>query len=661
MKSRYFLLLLSGILIHCLHQSNAQSYILNSPGGKAEFQISFGNSIEYSVLYNRNLVIEHSTFNLQFSQAPVFGKDLKVIKVEEKMVNEKWQPVAGNYQEVVNHYNEMVFNIREKKFPERTILFAVRAYDDGIAFRYNVPESWSRFLPNYEQNTRLILVKETTDFHFTSDHLAWAADYGAYDTHQEASFDPIFLSEIQGDQVIGLPFLAKVSNACYAAITEARLTDWAGMYLKKARLDQPFTLTSDLSPLPDNPAGKVMVLPGSWSPWRVIMLGDRPGALIESEIISNLNDPCEIKNPSWIKPGISAWDHWWSGEVKMDTKTLEAYIQLAADMGWEYMLIDWHWYGAPFTTDGEFWADPNADITTVNPAVNMTEVREFAKEKNVKLILWLLWEHVDKQMDEAFALYESWGIAGVKIDFMARDDQEMVNWYHKVVKKAAEYKLVVDFHGAYKPTGWSRTYPNLLTREGVLGNEYSKWSSRVTPEHNVTLPFTRMLAGPMDYTPGGFLNVTAENFRAGAPAQVMSTRAHQLAMFVVYFSPYTVACDHPDNYKNQPGIEFLKEVPTTWDDTRVLSGEVGDHIIMARKKGNRWYIGGMNNSEPKNITIHLDFLPEEKYTMNYFKDSPESNIDPTKILTGKTDLSGGEYYPIKMEKGGGFAGYVEPK
>jgi alpha-glucosidase len=264
-------------------------------------------------------------------------------------------------------------------------------------------------------------------------------------------------------------------------------------------------------------------------------------------------------------------------------------------------------------------------------------------------------------MDEAFALYESWGISGVKIDFMARDDQEMVNWYHKVVKKAAEHKLVVDFHGAYKPTGWSRTYPNLLTREGVLGNEYSKWSSRITPEHNVTLPYTRMLAGHMDYTPGGFLNATAESFRNGAPAQVMTTRAHQLAMFVVYYSPYTVACDHPANYAGQPGIEFLKEVPTIWDDTKFISGEVGEYIVMARKKDDRWFLGGMNNSEQRDLNIHLDFLQEGKYKIHYFKDSPDSNVKPADISIGVDTVQGGQYFQVRMEKGGGFAAFIELK
>jgi len=638
----------------------SETYVVQSPDQNSEYKITVGDKIVYEVWYKGTRIIENSTFGLQFSQAPYFGRNVKILQVEKTSFNETWEPVVGSFSQVLNYYNELIISVQENKSPERVVSIAIRAYNDGVAFRYQIPESWSRFLPNYQDVERLTLMNESTSFNFTANHKIWAADYRSYATHQEEEFNPMFLDEITPEQVIGLPFLVKINSKCYAAITEADLTDWAGMYLKKEDVGSNLTnLEVDLSPLPGNSKEKVKVLPGSWSPWRVIMLADSPGALIESEIVNNLNDPCEIEDPSWIVPGISAWDHWWSGEVNMNTGTLIDYIQLAADMDWEYMLIDWHWYGAPFRTDGEFRADPDADITTVNPAVNMPEVIEFAKKNDVKLILWLLWDHVEKQMDEAFALYESWGISGVKIDFMARDDQEMVNWYHKVVKKAAEHKLVVDFHGAYKPTGWSRTYPNLMTREGVLGNEYSKWSSRITPEHNVTLPYTRMLAGHMDYTPGGFLNVTAKDFRNGAPAQVMTTRAHQLGMFVVYFSPYTVACDHPDNYRNQKGIEFLKEVPASWDDTKFLCGDVGEYIVMARKRGNRWYIGGMNNSISRDALIKLDFLPAGKYKLHYFKDSPKSNVEPTDITIGTENVEGGQFYNLKMEKGGGYAAYLE--
>jgi len=237
----------------------------------------------------------------------------------------------------------------------------------------------------------------------------------------------------------------------------------------------------------------------------------------------------------------------------------------------------------------------------------------------------------------------------------------MVNWYHRIVKTAASHHLMVDFHGAYKPDGFSRTYPNLITREGVMGNEYNKWSLRVTPEHMVTLPFTRMLAGPMDFTPGGFLNRTPEKFENGTPAQVMGTRALQLAQFVVYDSPFMVACDHPDNYKGQVGVEILKKVKTVWDDTKILNGQVGEFITSARRSGNEWFIGSMTNSEPRSLEIKLDFLDSGKYKMTAFEDTPESAIDAEKVMRTTKMVAKGDVVKIRMALGGGFAAWLEPE
>jgi alpha-glucosidase len=365
----------------------------------------------------------------------------------------------------------------------------------------------------------------------------------------------------------------------------------------------------------------------------------------------NLNDPCAIEDVSWIKPGKCAWDHWWSAEVKMDTETLKKYIRFASDMGFPYQLIDWQWYGQ--------FNKPDADITSVNPAVDMPEVLRFAKEKNVRCWVWLYNTDAERQYKEAFALYEKWGIAGVKIDFMDRDDQEMVNWYHKIVKAAAEHHLLVNFHGAYKPDGLQRTYPNFITREGVMGNEYAKWSTRVTPEHNVTLPFTRMLAGPMDYTPGGFLNRTPDKFKTGSPANVMNTRCNELAKFVVYDSPVMTVCDHPDNYYNQPGIDFLKAVPTKWDDTRIPAGEVGKYIVSVRKSGSDWFIGVMTNSEARELNIKLDFLEAGKYSAAIFSDAPDANVNAEKLVQEKKSVDKSTILKVKMAPAGGFVAHLQ--
>jgi alpha-glucosidase len=333
----------------------------------------------------------------------------------------------------------------------------------------------------------------------------------------------------------------------------------------------------------------------------------------------------------------------------MNTETIRQYIDLAAAMGWKYQLIDWQWYGQ--------YNRPDADVTTVNPDVDMPEVLQYAEEKGVKCWLWLYWTDIDRQLEEAFALYEKWGVAGVKIDFMARDDQEMVNWYHKVVREAAEHHLMVNFHGAYKPTGMRRTLPNMMTREGVLGNEYNAWSTRITPDHDVTLPFTRMLAGQMDYTPGGFLNRGKGEFRAGHPTQVMGTRCHTLAKFVVYNSPITTVCDHPDHYYGEPGVEFLKEVPAVWDETKVLNGEIGEYITMARRSGNKWFIGSMTNSYERTLKIPFDFLGNKNYVIHTFRDV---NGDPVSVNMETKKITGDDELTIHMQPGGGFAAYLVP-
>ena len=383
------------------------------------------------------------------------------------------------------------------------------------------------------------------------------------------------------------------------------------------------------------------------------MVGDNPGKLIESEIVQNLNAPCAITDPSWIKPGISAWDHWWSGEVKMEMAVIKQYIDFASEMGWPYMLVDWQWYGK--------YAVPDADITKEAPQINMAELIRYATSKNVKLILWLYNSDVNRNSayKKAFPLYQKWGIAGIKIDFMDRDDQDMVNWYHDIIKCAAENQLLVDFHGAYKPDGIIRTYPNMITREGVMGNEYYKFSDKMSPEHNVKLAFTRMLAGQMDYTPGGFLNVTKAEYKNQSPALVWNTRAAELSKFVIYESPLTVVCDHPDHIVNQPGAEFLKIVPTTWDDIHFIDGYPGDFVAIAKKTDKDWFVGVMNNSKMKEVTIKLDFIESGSLLMEIWADADDANVSPKNLKISSQYVRQGDLITIKMANNGGWVARIK--
>lgn len=624
-----------------------KTYKLTSPNSNVEVNVHVGEKIQYEISFNKTQIINPSAVSFAFANAPVLGNNMLVNDVKEWTENSTWKPVLKRFETISNHFNGLLIKLQEERFPGRTMDLEFRVFNDGAAFRVIFPESI---------NEREVTINdENTIFNFADNFDCWVVDYVAYDSHQESEFIPRKVSELTEKMVTGLPLTLKVNDNIYAALTEAALVDYAGMYLKPSIAEGKFALRSQLAPRHEKEENeeKVMFTGAHKTPWRVVMLGETPGELVESEIIQNLNEPCAIEDPSWIQPGVSAWDHWWSGEVKMEQEVIYEYIDLASEMGWPFMLIDWQWYGQ--------YNRVEADIMKPAPQLKMDEIFAYAKSKNVKCWLWLYWTDVDRaDWEAACKLYSDWGAAGIKIDFMARDDQEMVNWYHRIVKTAAEHKLMVDFHGAYKPTGWRRTYPNLMTREGVLGNEYNKWSIRVTPEHMCTLPFTRMLAGPMDYTPGGFLNRNANQFINGQPANVFGTRANTLAQFVIYDSPYLVACDHPDNYKGETGVEFLKQVKSVWDDTKVLNGAIGEYITMARRDGENWFVGAMTNSYTRELEITLDFLPEGKFEMTSYSDAEKTLDDAEFSEKKKTRVKKGDVVKISMIPGGGFAASIQP-
>ncbi len=317
------------------------------------------------------------------------------------------------------------------------------------------------------------------------------------------------------------------------------------------------------------------------------------------------------------------------------------------------MLVDAGWAA---NGTGPNWS--RADLTRTVAAIDMPAILQHAKTKNVRIWLWAHWSDVQRQMDEAFPLFEKWGVAGVKIDFMNRDDQWMVDFYHRVVKLAAEHHLMIDFHGAYKPDGIHRTWPNLITREGVMGAEYNKWSGRVTPEHNVTLPFTRMLAGPLDYTPGGFNNVTPAEFQPrNLQPMVMTTRAHQLALYVILETGLQMLADYPEIYKGHKELDFLRAVPVVWDETHVIGGRPAEYLTMARRNGREWYVGSITGSHGKELDIPLEFLGKGEYLAEIYSDGagPKQTTKEEKAVNASTVLH------VKMAPAGGQAIRIRPK
>ncbi|WPU94848.1 glycoside hydrolase family 97 protein [Mucilaginibacter sabulilitoris] len=630
--------------------SFAQTFKLISPDEKKVVEISNTNGLRYTVSSDGLTIIHPSSLGFEFKDEPSIGTDLTVTDHVEHSVNQTWVPVVKTkHSTIANRYNELELSLVEKSGQMRRMNVCFRAYDDGVAFRYE--------LFGADKIGDRQLVKELTSFNLPANAKAWVADYGSYTTSQETEFQPKNLNHITEKTIAGLPLLIELDRRHYAAITEANIDNYPGLYIGSLKTDTGATdkidLVTKLSPLPgENENGvKARFTNNQLTPWRVIMLGGSPGKLIESELIQNLNPPCALKETTWIKPGMSAWDNWWSGDVKMDMPTIKKYIDLASAQHWPYMLIDWQWYG-PFNK-------PEADITKPVPQLNMPEILAYAKAKKVKCWLWLYSSDVNRNdnFEKAFPIYERWGIAGVKIDFMDRDDQQMVNWYRRIIKAAAQYHLMVDFHGAFKPDGIERTYPNMITREGVLGEEYSKFSTRITAGHNTTLPFTRMLAGPMDYTPGGFLNVKKEAFKKGNPTEVMNSRCAELAKFVIYESPFTVYCDAPEHILGQPGADFLNHIPTVWDDTKVLGGYPGQYIIIAKRSGNDWYIGIMTNDTERKLQLKMDFLPSGKYTLSSWADvlsSPQSLTRSEKKVTASSVIN------IHLDTAGGWVAKITP-
>lgn len=632
---------------------SAQKFQITSPDRNIKMEINYENELSYSISYHDKLLIDNSPLGFEFKDEEPMKNAMNLLNTPKvSLEKESWTPVVKNKHERISlEWNETILSLKETIGNRRQMDLFIRIYDDGVAFRYQL--YGGRKVGNRQ------ITRELTGFSLPQSSFGWVAEFKRpYTSSQETEYVKTALTEMAPATIAGLPFLVEIDKTTYMAITEANIDDYSGFYIGKGtgNKNDRIMLTTKLSPLPgESEEGvKTRFAEKAQTPWRVIMIGNHPGKFIESEIIHGLNPPCAIKDPSWIKPGMCAWDHWWSGEVKMEMDVIKEYIDLAATQGWPYMLIDWQWYG-PYNK-------PEADITKPAPQLNMPEILEYARSKNVRCWLWLYNTDVNNNDNykEAFALYEKWGIAGIKIDFMDRDDQEMVNWYRRIIKKAAEHKLLVNFHGAYKPDGIDRTYPNMITREGVLGEEYSKFSNRIIPEHNITLAFTRMLAGQMDYTPGGFLNVTREEFKQQSPTLVANTRCAELSKFVIYESPLTVFCEHPSHVLGQPGADFMKIVPTVWDDTRFIDGYPGEYIVMAKRSGKQWFIGAMNNSTQRTIEINTSFLPEGKYILEYWEDGKDANRKPTSLNKKSVSFMSGKPLKIKMANAGGYVGVFYP-
>jgi len=640
------LIALSGIL------PRAHSALtVKSPGGNVfvSFRLDREGTPQWQVAGPQGVLMSWSRVGLIFDETPPLASGFVLVDSLVTERDETYELIAAKTRSARDHHFELRVFLKESAPPRRKLDLVFRVFDDGAAFRY--------ILPADGPAGPFAIVRELTEFHFPSDLNAWAFQINTFRSSFEGLYLPTTVSAIPDTALVHPPLTMQRADGVTLAITEADLTDYAGMYLRGL----PGTaLQVVLAPLPGG--GQICVrgqTPFS-SPWRVLMIGKRPGDLIESTIIENLNAPCALGDVAWIKPGKAIFP-WWPDffsdgpgvPSKMGFENQKYYVDFAADNGFEYLELEPPWYGPEadcINNPGKY------DITKPIPELRLPDLFAHARSRNVGIFLWAHWENVNRQADEAFALYEQWGAAGVKIDFMNRDDQEMVRWYHTALKKAAAHHLMVYFHGAYKPTGSRRTYPHLVTLEGVLGNEQNKVSYLATPEHTVTLPFTRMLAGPMDFTPGGFRNATAEQFKpVYSRPMVMGTRCHQLAMFVVYESPLMMVCDDPAAYRDQPGLAFIRDVPTAWEETRVIDGQIADYVVVARRKGKTWYLGAMTDWTARELSIPLSFLEPGEYQAEMYADGKNADTHPTEVSVTQYTVTARSVMPVRLARGGGLA------
>ncbi len=635
-----FIFLSASLLLAIAAQ--ADTYSLKSPNSRLQVDLAnSANGLSYSVSLDGKQFIKESSLGLIINSVPIGKNEMQFIGKEDASVKESFELVAGRTKTVADHYNTYTLKFTAKDERKLNLNLVVRAYDEGVAIRYQ--------LPNQSGLDQFTIQNELTRFIFANDYNCFGFNQGKFVHSHEGEFDAVKSSLIREHNLYDNPLVCKTGvGQTTFALAESNVRDYSGAWFTGTGSGEngvEIRLTHSVDNRPDgsNYASVRAKMPakGFNTPWRVIMVGDSPGKLTESSLIAVLGEPTQMKDTSWIKPGKTAWDWWNDSQVVlgkgstaakpgMNTDTYKAYIDFAATLGLEYILIDEGWHQGSTTT-----SKPGSDLLKPVPAMDMPAILKYAKDKKVGVWVWLQWKQLDWQMEEALAAYEKWGIKGIKVDFMDRSDQEMVDYFHKLLTLTAKHHIMVDLHGAYPPNGLVRTYPHYLTQEGVLGAEYNKWSSRVTATHNVTLPFTRMILGPIDYTPGGFRHTTTEEFpklRRNTLPYVKTTRGQAVAMYVVYDSPFQMLADSPISYSKtegawpkpqsewEDGLEFIKDVPVTWDETRILQGDIGQYIVSARRKGKDWYIGAMTNESGRTLTIPLSFLGKGSYKAQMWQD-----------------------------------------
>ena len=679
-----FFTLVISFLLGC--ERTPSSFYSSSPGNKISVRIfECSNRIGYQVLYDSVVQIDSSFIGFDFLDSPSFSENLIITNWTEAPFSEEWEMPWGEQRLVQNNYNEIKLEISETSEPKRVVNLVFRVYDDGLGFRYEFPAQ-----PNWSEVT---IMDENTEFRLTGDHMTWwiPGDWDIY----EHLYNTTRVSEIDAiskrghknlaattipENAVNTPVTMKTRDGIYLSLHEADLTDYAGMTLKVDT--NKFKFTSELVGAPEGHKVKRQ-LPFA-TPWRTIQLAESAGDLIESNLIVNLNEPADSTvDVSWFRP-MKYVGIWWEmhmnkstwqykgGKHGATTENAKRHIDFAAENGFGGVLIEgWNtgwerWIGFP-DREGVF------DFVTPYPDYDLEEVVSYGKLKNVDVIM----HHetsaaprtYEQQLDTAFSLMKSLGIHSVKTGYVGpiipdgerHHGQWMVNHYHMVLEKALASKIAINAHEPIKGTGKRRTYPNAISREGLRGQEFNAWSIEKgnPPEHLTIVPFTRMLAGPIDFTPGIF-NIEMKPYKTANNSRVNTTVAHQLGLYVVIYSPIQMAADLIEHYDNKPEFQFIRDVAVDWEQSKVLDGEIGEYIVIARQErdGQNWYVGGVTDENNRTYNLNFDFLADSiSYDAIVYRDGEEAHWEsnPYPVAIDSLQIDNTMTLPIELAPGGGFA------
>lgn len=627
-----------------------QNYTLRSPDGRIEMRIRAGGRLAYDVAVRGKTVMENSTASVRIDGARL-GAGIRVRSAKERAQDAVMEPqVKQKFAKIREQYNELRIEA------EGGFAATFRAYNEGVAYR----------LETSLAQARVKVFDEEAAFRFPEDYQVYYPAEESFFSHNERKYARLRLSSIAPGTLATLPVVVDAGGV-KLALAEADVEDYPGLWFRGTggkELDAAFppyprkeSLRGDRDYRVVEAEDYIAETSGTRAlPWRLVAVAEKDGDLITNQLVWLLQKPSQIADAGWIRPGKVAWD-WWNAlnvygvdfRAGVNTATYKYFIDFASKYGIEYIVLDEGWYRL-------------GNVLDVVPEVNMQEITAYAAQKKVGVILWVVWKTLADQMQAALDQYAKWGVKGIKVDFMQRDDQKLVNFYHELAREAAKRKMLVDYHGAQRPALMTRTWPNIISTEGVRGLEWSKWSAETDPPHTVMLPFTRMFLGPMDFTPGAMKNAARGSFAALFETPMsMGTRCHQLAMYAIYESPLQMLSDSPSNYLREPEVmEFLAPVPTVWDETVVLDAQLGEYVAVARRNGKQWYVGAMTNWTERELELRFDFLPQGEFAMTSYEDGVNAHRYGSDYRMKKSKVNRQTVLKVRLAPGGGWAARITP-